>query len=109
MATWSDDEHAARKKANQDIPFFWDSAVAEGDTSGTFYTTEVEKVKKEYAEKKGGQNGVVDFDFSTLGDCGKDNFGWDSNSPCVFFRLNRVSIKLTLFFTCQYSSLGGIK
>lgn len=85
-----DDEHAARKKANQDIPFFWDSAVAEGDTSGTFYTTEVEKVKKEYAEKKGGQNGVVDFDFSTLGDCGKDNFGWDSNSPCVFFRLNRV-------------------
>lgn len=87
-----DSKHSDRKKANEDIAFYWDSKNAEGDTGYTFYTKMVDNVIEEYTNKTrlNTDKSITDFDFSTLGDCGKNNYGYDSNSPCVFFRLNRV-------------------
>merc|ERR1712227_987464 len=69
-----------------------DSKHAEGDTGYTFYTKMVDNVIEEYTNKTrlNTDKSITDFDFSPLGDCGKNNYGYDSNSPCVFFRLNRV-------------------
>jgi len=47
--------------------------------------------------KKGESEGVTDFDWSSMGDCGYsgDNldaqtFGWDTPTPCIYLRLNRI-------------------
>ena len=89
-----DSKHGDRKKKNEDIAFYWDSKNAEGDTGYTFYTKMVDNVIEEYTNKTrlNTDKSITDFDFTTLGDCGKNNYGYDSNSPCVFFRLNRVSL-----------------
>ena len=89
-----DSKHSDRKKSNEDIAFYWDSKVAEGDNGYTFYSKIVDNVIEEYTNKTrlNTDKSITDFDFTTLGDCGKNNYGYDSNSPCVFFRLNRVSL-----------------
>jgi len=80
-----------RLKANQGVPFFWDMEKTTETDGFTFYSEIVAAEKAKYAEKATDtSNGVVKFDWDTLGDCNKGNFGWDSDSPCVFLRINRV-------------------
>lgn len=78
-----------RLKDNTQIPFYWDNENP--DSPGAFYTTIVDTEKAIYDEKAGkNQEGVTNFDWGTLGACGTSPYGWNTNEPCVFFRVNRV-------------------
>jgi sodium/potassium-transporting ATPase subunit beta len=85
------------KDDNKGVAFFWDSSE---ESSRKFYTdlikTEVVKYNK-MSEAKSAAEDVTDFDWSSMGDCGfgGDNldaatFGWDTNTPCIYLRLNRI-------------------
>lgn len=89
-------DQTARLKENEGVPFYWDSAK---EDSYKFYekivATEVEIYKNKSASiaanAVAGKNvDVVDFDWTTLGDCGVAPYGWDSSEPCIYLRLNRI-------------------
>jgi len=89
-----DSEQTARLKANEGVQFFWDS-----EADDKFYETIVGGEKTIYDDKatrvsnnaiEGKNGGVVNFDWADLGDCGAAPYGWNSATPCIFFRVNRV-------------------
>ena len=85
------------KDDNKGVAFFWDSSE---ESSRKFYVDLIKEQADKYNKmkaKKGESEGVTDFDWSSMGDCGYsgDNlddqtFGWDTPTPCIYLRLNRV-------------------
>jgi len=78
------DDQAARLSDNDGVAIKYDPAT---DGDNQIYVGILDEIKKE-AEKQDG--GPADFSFSSLGDCGQAPYGYDSNSPCVWIRLNKV-------------------
>jgi len=86
-----------RLKDNAQVPFFWDNDKTE--IAGTFYSTIIEAEKTAYDEKAAkNQEGVTNFNWDSLGECGTAPYGWNTDSPCIFFRVNRVSLLLIVFY-----------
>jgi sodium/potassium-transporting ATPase subunit beta len=87
------DEQTARLKENEGVAFYWDS---QNTQTSKFYSDIVATEKQAYDYKKGNNTentqGVTDFDWSTMGECGEstDGYGWGTTEPCIFFRLNRI-------------------
>jgi sodium/potassium-transporting ATPase subunit beta len=79
-----DDAQSSRLGDNDGVAIKYDPAT-EGDNQ--IYVDILSGIKDEYATQDGGP---ADFSFSSLGDCGQAPYGYDSNSPCVWIRLNKV-------------------
>merc|ERR1712037_285997 len=79
-----DDAQSSRLGDNDGVAIKYDPAT-EGDNQ--VYVDILTGIKSDYASQDGGP---ADFSFSSLGDCGQAPYGYDSNSPCVWIRLNKV-------------------
>ena len=78
------DAQSSRLGDNDGVAIKYDPAT-EGDNQ--VYVDILTGIKSDYASQDGGP---ADFSFSSLGDCGQAPYGYDSNSPCVWIRLNKV-------------------
>lgn len=88
-------EHNARIKENENIPFFWDSSDQQ---SYSFYEQLITAEKNKYDDLASlAGNNVIPVEWSELGECGIAPFAWDTSEPCVFLRLNRVSLISILY------------
>jgi len=80
-----------RAKGNDGVLYKWYSGVSE---SWQFYTDKVEAEKRLYdqrlANALNGTEKVKTFDWTTLDQCNNAPYGWDSNEPCIYFRINKV-------------------
>jgi len=45
---------------------------------------------KEFLAKYENAEDGMKFDLSQLGDCGKENYGYDQGKPCIFLKLNKI-------------------
>lgn len=78
-----DSAQSARLSDNDGIAIKYDHS---DESDRQIYIDILEDIKAEYAELDGNE----DFSFSSLGDCGQAPYGYDSVSPCVWIRLNKV-------------------
>ena len=76
-------EDAERQKANDDVDFAWNKDDAD---NSKFYSDKIDALRSTYA----GSQAATKFDWSSLGQCAQAPYGYDSNEPCVFLRLNKV-------------------
>lgn len=77
------DAESARLSDNDGVAIKYDYS---DESDRQIYVDMLDNIKAEYDELDGNE----DFDFSSLGDCGAAPYGYDSVSPCVWIRLNRV-------------------
>jgi len=78
-----------RSKNNVDgVAFYYKGA--EGDLGYQYYIDQTKSELDSYDMETEGTPLPEKFDVGTLGDCKSGNYGWDKNTPCIFFRLNRV-------------------
>jgi len=73
-------EHVKRLKENDNVDFVWDSTKS-GDADPMNYKFYTDII------------GTLEFptgNGETLGDCQQAPYGWDTTSPCLFLRLNKV-------------------
>lgn len=75
--------HSSRLSENDGIAIKYDYAT-EGNSQ--IYVDILDTLVDQYSEMDGGE----DFSFSSLGECGQAPYGYDSSSPCVWIRLNKV-------------------
>ena len=78
-----DSAQSARLSDNDGIAIKYDHS---DESDRQIYVDILDNIKGEYAELDGNE----DFSFSSLGDCGQAPYGYDSVSPCVWIRLNKV-------------------
>merc|ERR1739848_221774 len=85
-------EQKNRLKNNDGVEFYWRQKAASGDDGYNYYVNQTKTVLDQYADlaSKADASNTVNFETSTLGPCASGNYGWDSDSPCIFIRLNRV-------------------
>jgi len=76
------DAQSARLSDNGGVAIKYDPSNAD---DYSIYTGILDEIKAEYS-------GEADtpFDVNSLGPCGSGNYGYDTSSPCVWIRLNKV-------------------
>ena len=77
------DAQSARLSDNGGVAIKYDPSNAD---DYSIYTGILDEIKAEYS-------GEADtpFDVNSLGPCGSGNYGYDTSSPCVWIRLNKVT------------------
>ena len=71
-----------RLKENDDVDFAWDKDI----DNYSFYISKIDDLKNSYTASKA----ATPFVWSSLGECAQAPYGFDSNEPCIYLRLNKV-------------------
>ena len=76
------EDDGKRLKENDDVDFAWDKNT----DNYKFYTDKIDELKNSYSSSKA----ATPFVWSSLGECAQAPYGFDSNEPCIYLRLNKV-------------------
>jgi len=78
-----------RYKAYDDVYYSWYTG---DESSWGLYSDRVDNEREKYGEKKDivYNNYVKVFKWDSLGTCSEAPYGWNSDSPCIFLRLNKI-------------------
>lgn len=83
-------EQKDRLKDNDDVEFLWEKGTKDGKRGWGYYQQKTKEVLDLYSAEPDEAENVETFSTSELGSCSTGNYGWDTDEPCIFIRLNRV-------------------